>query len=438
MRDIVFTMLFTVMCGFAFQAPIAGILLWGWLTMMNPHQLTWGFATSIPVNMIVALITFIVLFSQKGRKLPPKNALVVVFFIFFVWCNFTTIFALNYDIAMYRWDLSIKSMIFGWVVATLLTTRMRVRAMVWVFAISYAYFGVKGGGFTIVTGGGGDVNGPPASTISDRNHLALVMLMALPMLGFLRQTSTYPLTRWGLAAAMVLTAVAVIGTFSRGGLIGLVAMGGFLWWKSKSKIPVMLAAVIVAVTAYNVMPDHWFQRMDTIQTAESDGSFKGRLQAWQFAFNAANSRLTGVGFSVTQDAQVYNRYSPDPTIVFLSGRAAHSIYFQVLGDHGYPGLILFLTLLALLWFKASHMSSAAVRATPGLEWASDLGAMIKVSLVGYVVGGAALSMAYDSSIMALLGITVGAGYVVDRQLQESRQPARAMPQHGRPVRVAAK
>ncbi len=339
---------------------------------------------------------------------------------------------------MYRWDLAIKSMIFGWVVATLLTTRMRVRAMVWVFAISYAYYGVKGGGFTIITGGSGDVNGPPATTIADRNHLALVMLMALPMLGYLRQTSSFPLTRLGLAVAMVLTAVAVIGTFSRGGLIGLVAMGGFLWWKSKSKIPVMLAAVIVAVTAYNVMPDRWFQRMDTIETAESDGSFKGRLEAWQFAFNAANHRLTGVGFSVTQDVEVYNRYSPDPTIVFPTGRAAHSIYFQVLGDHGYPGLILFLSLLALVWLKASYISSAKVRATPGLEWASDLGAMIKVSMVGYVIGGAALSMAYDSSIMALLGITVGAGYVVDQRLKESRQPARAMPYPSQPYRVAAK
>ena len=37
--------------------------------------------------------------------------------------------------------------------AQLLTSKERIYAMVWIMALSLAYFGVKGGGFTVLYGG---------------------------------------------------------------------------------------------------------------------------------------------------------------------------------------------------------------------------------------------------------------------------------------------
>ena len=71
------------------------------------------------------------------------------------------------------------------------------------------------------TGGAGEVVGPANTSIADRNQLAVVMLMTIPLANYLRLTSANRVVRAGLVLVMLLNAVAVLGTFSRGGLIGL-------------------------------------------------------------------------------------------------------------------------------------------------------------------------------------------------------------------------
>jgi hypothetical protein len=73
--------------------------------------------------------------------------------------------------------------------------------------------------------------------------------------------------------------------------------------------------------------------------------------------------------------------------------SAHSIYFQMLGEHGFVGLALFLLLWLLVWRDASWIDRPA-RRREGMQWASDLARMMQVSLVGYAAGGAFLNLAY--------------------------------------------
>lgn len=73
--------------------------------------------------------------------------------------------------------------------------------------------------------------------------------------------------------------------------------------------------------------------------------------------------------------------------------AAHSIYFQVLGNHGFVGLFIFLCLWLLTYRYAGWLNKNAV-SIPQARWAADLGGMIQVALIGYAVGGAFLSLAY--------------------------------------------
>jgi probable O-glycosylation ligase (exosortase A-associated) len=107
------------------------------------------------------------------------------------------------------------------------------------------------------------------------------------------------------------------------------------------------------------------------------------------AFNLANDRpLIGGGFE-PYSAATFARYAPDPQLIY----SAHSIYFQVLGEHGYVGLGLFLALGLAGWRTARKVIEAS-RARPELAWCADLARAIQTSLVGFAVGGAFVNIAY--------------------------------------------
>jgi len=145
---------------------------------------------------------------------------------------------------------------------------------------------------------------------------------------------------------------------------------------------------VLVAAAIGFMPDKWRDRMQTIETYRNDSSAMARINAWETAFHVARDRPFGAGFELASP-RVFARYAPDPSVP----RAAHSIYFQMLGEHGFPGLALFLLLWLLVWLDASWIIRRA-RSRNELRWASDLARMIQVSLVGYFVGGAFLSLAY--------------------------------------------
>jgi probable O-glycosylation ligase (exosortase A-associated) len=260
-----------------------------------------------------------------------------------------------------------------------------------------------------------------AGVLGDNNNFALAMCMILPLMNYLRLNSDYRLVRVALIGGMALTVVAILGTYSRGGLIGLSVSALFLWSKSQRKLLLGICGAAVLVLGYAIMPDSWTQRMDTIQSAEKDDSFQGRVKVWQFSYNIALARpLVGGGLGASEDGTVFNTYSTD---YLPFGRAAHSIYFQVLGDHGFAGLLIYLALLAAVWRQCTAVKKRAA-GRPELAWAVDLAAMIQVSWAGYMVAGAALSMAYYDLAYIELGAIVALRQIV-RQVDVV--PARPTP-----------
>ncbi len=159
----------------------------------------------------------------------------------------------------------------------------------------------------------------------------------------------------------------------------------------------------------------------------------GRINAWGWRYNVALDRPLGGGFEMGTTS-VFARYTPDPTIPVIA-RAAHSIYFQMLGEHGFLGLALFLLLWILVWRDASWIIRQS-RNQKELRWASDLARMIQVSLVGYFVGGAFLSLAYYDvpyNLLVALVLTRSAGRKGGQGRGAERGAARAAadePQQG--------
>jgi probable O-glycosylation ligase (exosortase A-associated) len=188
---------------------------------------------------------------------------------------------------------------------------------------------------------------------------------------------------------MLLSGVAVLGTYSRGGFLAVSAMLLFLWLRGRHKLLFALIFVPLIPVAVMFMPERWGDRMDTIATYEQDGSAMARINTWTMIVNMTKDRpIVGGGFD-HYSLRNSMRWSPTPNAV----HSAHSVYFQMLGEHGYVGLGLFLA-IGFAGFRAASRTIAAARASPEHAWAGHLANAIMVSLIGYAVGGAFVNIGY--------------------------------------------
>ncbi|MFL6709171.1 MAG: putative O-glycosylation ligase, exosortase A system-associated, partial [Massilia sp.] len=242
----------------------------------------------------------------------------------------------------------------------------------------------------------------------------------------------------GLIISMALCAMAALGSYSRGALVGIAAMLLYFWWRSPKKV--VMGAVLLALVPIGIifMPAKWTERMNTINTYQQDASAMGRINAWGMAKNLALDRpLVGGGFDIWTGT-IFKIYAPNPD----DTHAAHSIYFQVLGEHGFPGLIMYL-LLAVLTVRRSSWLIKVTANRDDLRWAGQLGMMVQVSLLGFGVGGAFLSLVYYDVPYYLIAIVVCTGHLVEQTLNAEAKQARVLAQEQQrrglaPQPVAAK
>lgn len=388
MRDLFVTAVIFGLIPFIFKRPWAGILLWSWLGYMNPHRLAWGFAFDFPFAMIVGIVTITSFFFSKEKKEMVWTRETIVLLVFIGWMLFTTFFAFFPDHAWLQWNKVWKIQMMIFLTVLIIRERLHLHWLIWVIALSLGFYGVKGGIFTIVNGGAYRVQGPAGTFIGGNNEMALALVMVIPLIRYLHLQETRAWIKLGLASAMVLTGVAAIGSQSRGGLVAIVAMGLFLWLKSRKKIVTAIYMATAVGIMAAVMPQAWYDRMNTIQTYQADQSAMGRINAWHTAFNVAKDRITGGGFEMWFPP-VFREYAPDP----YNARDVHSIYFEIMGEHGFIGFGLFVLLGLMAWMRARQIIKHS-KNDPRTKWAADLAAMIQVSLVGYAAGGAFLGLAY--------------------------------------------
>lgn len=372
----------------ALRRPWVGVMLWTWLSIMNPHRMAWGIAYDAPLAAIAAGSTLLGLLITRDRALPFKAPVVVVFLLFMLWMSFSWLLGLDPADDYHQWNKVMKIDFMILVALALLSTKQHIIALTWVAAGSLALLGAKGGLFTLMTGGNYRVWGPPDSFITDNNEFALAMVMTIPLLRFLQLQLRGAWPRHGMTVVMVLCLAAALGTHSRGALIALAVVSLWFWWRSKSRLLGGVLMAIVGISLLAFMPDVWTERMSSITEYQQDRSAMGRISAWWTAWNLAFHYPFGAGFNAARP-ELFAVFSPYPEYV----HAAHSIYFQILGNHGFVGLALFLIMWLMTWRTAGWLRTQGAK-EPETRWCSELGAMCQVSLLAYAVGGAFLSLSY--------------------------------------------
>lgn len=419
MRDIIISLVLLGAVPASFFMPHVGILTWSLISYMNPHRFAWGFAESIPFAALVGGATLLGLFFSREDKHFPKTMLTAVWLLFLAWTSFTTLFAIYPDLAFVKWKLVMKIALMSFVTILVMAKQERLNLLIWVIVLSLGFYGGKGGVFTLLrdTGGLNLVWGPEDSFIADNNALALALVMALPLMYYLQTIVTRKFTKYGLLALMALTVMGIVGTHSRGGFVALAAVTLVALLKSRYKVRTLIVAAVAAAVLVSVVPMAWKERMENIENYQQDSSAMSRINSWWMAFHLASDRPLGGGFD-TFNEEVFVRYAPDPTRVFN----AHSIYFEVLGEHGFIGLILFLV-LGLLALRTATWIVRHTQARDDLKWASNLAAMTQISLIGYAVAGTFQNLAYFDLYYHMIGILIITRVIVERSLAENASVA---------------
>jgi probable O-glycosylation ligase (exosortase A-associated) len=190
---------------------------------------------------------------------------------------------------------------------------------------------------------------------------------------------------WFLSVA---TIPAIFFTYSRGALVGFIAIVVLMSLRMKHRvvlIPVMVVSLAIAVF---FAPDSWKHRMDPTRSDAIDASAQGRINAWRFAWALASDYpITGGGFGTFTD-RLFMIYAPSAVDV----HGPHSVYFGILGEHGFVGLLLYLTLVGSCFASTRWVIRNA--RFYGDQIAANYAHMFSFALVGFLSSGLFLGRAY--------------------------------------------
>lgn len=426
MRDLFLLSLLPLMLYAMAQRPFIAVGMWVWTALFFPNGWVYGVASHIRYNLLftaVAIIGYLVYKHKPKIHLGMVGAFVLLFFLWTIGSTATTIG--NPEIAFEYWVRFFKVfMLFVFVVLTI-QDKLHVDFVLWCLVLSVGFYADLEALKFLVSGGGHKIAGMSGHVLGDRNELALAFVMTLPVCYYLlgEYGKHSRVLRLGLLGTMALLVVGVIGTSSRGGFLALAALGAYMYVKSERKVllTVLIVALVVGLAPY--ITEDYTNRLDTIQAADEDASFMGRVVAWKLSFiMAVEHPFFGGGFKSLEYLPVWTELSRDffsfpwfYTGTSLPGthyaRAAHSVYFQVLGEQGFVGLALYLGALASAFFKAGAVARRARRGGAP-EWLRTMAAMIQLSIFAFGLGGAALSFAYVDLIFCLFGLVV----VIEKRL----------------------
>lgn len=408
-------LLFLIVFGslpFILRRPHVGVLVCAWLGYMNPHRLSWGPAYAFPFVAVVAVVTLIAFLLSTEEKKLPQNVVTTLLIIFALWVSLTTTMAINSAGAVAEWKRFIKIQILNFLALYLFQSRQRIQWLLGVIAASIGFYAFKGGLFTIRTGGEYRVSGPADSFITGNTEIGFASTVILPLIFYFWTIAEKTWQKNLLIIAIISSAIGIIGTHSRGAFLAFAILCGYFWLISRRKVVSLILLVGILPVLFSVMPDTYFSRMETIQTYEEDASAMGRINAWRFALNLANDRPLQGGGANAFTRDLFAKYAPEPERV----HDAHSIYFEILGEQGYPGLVLFVAMLFFAFRNCVWVKKASVDA-PDLKWAFDLSRMLQASFVAYAVGGAFLGLAYFDLLYHLVALTILLRVVTERELQ---------------------
>jgi len=436
-RDLVFVAFLLAFFGMGFRKPFIFVLVYAYIDIVSPQRLTYLLLNSVPISLIavgLSVLGWLAMDDKKDVRVAPRQLMIVALLGY---CFYTT---LNADFkveALDKWDWVWKALAFAAFLPLTLRTKLRIESLLLFMILSASSIIIVGGIKTLGSGGGyGELNLMVAnnSGLYEGSTISTVAIAIIPLIvWFMRFGTIFP-PDWKVKCfclALIFACLLIpVGTSTRTGLlcIGLVAL--LMIRDAKRKVLYLTALGCLGLAAVPFLPSSFTERMGTIKTYKADASASTRLAVWQWTMDYAKTHPMGGGFEAYRQNQIrYEKVATesdgngqttvDRSLEVDKARAYHSAYFEMLGEQGYPGLALWLTINLLGIFRMEVLRQRYRKPEPGQEWVAPLASALQTAHIVYMLGATFIAIAFQPFVYMLIGAQIGLDTYMARKREES-------------------
>jgi probable O-glycosylation ligase (exosortase A-associated) len=423
MHDLAFVGFLVALFGMGFRRPFLLVLAYVYIDIVSPQRLTYYLLNTVPVSLIsvVLAVGAWALFDDKNEtRLAPRQVLMLALLIY---CGVTTTTADFPLEAMAKWDWVWKTLAFAIFLPLTLRTKLRIETLLLFMVLSAASIIIVGGIKTVASGGGyGALNLMLESNsgLYESSIISCVAIAIIPLIVWLGRYGTIFPRDWRVrlfCAALIFACLLIpIGTQARTGLICIAVLGiTFLRQTKRRFLYLGLVAAGSAMVVPN-LPDSFTKRMGTIQGYKADQSASTRLAVWQWTIDYAADHPFGGGFDAFRGNKLRIEIAKTTTdgenakietsIETDKARAYHSSYFEMLGEQGYPGLVLWLLIHVTGLFRMEVLR-ARYRKSEEFGWIGGLAIALQQAHLIYLVGSLFVGIAFQPFVYMLVGLQIG-------------------------------
>ncbi len=434
MLDLFFTGFIAALLGLGLRRPFFWVLAYLYVDILAPQKFTYLILPLLPISLIAFCAAFggwLLIDDKRDSRFTLRQFLMMILLIY---CGMTTLSADFPAEAAEKWAWVWKALVFAIFLPLTLRTRLRFEAAILTMALSAGAIIIAGSIKTLASGGG---YGSLKFFVNDNTGLyegsiiSCVAIAIIPLIWWLMNHGTiYPKhgsNGWLVKLfALSLTFACLlipIGTQARTGLlcIGLL----FLLSLRSAKRRLLYLTLIggLALAAIPLLPDSYTKRMNTIENHQSDESASTRVAVWMWTLDYVKDNPFGGGFEayranrLTIETRTIKTDGNTTAVAVLEvedkGRAYHSSYFEMLGEQGWPGLMLWLWIQLLGLWQMERLRSrwrkkaAAPGAGPELQWQAPLANALQQAQLVYLLGSVFVGIAYQPFILMLIGLQCG-------------------------------
>ncbi|HKR24876.1 MAG TPA: DUF5935 domain-containing protein [Allosphingosinicella sp.] len=458
MRDIGLVCFLLALLALAVKRPFLFALAYIYVDTVSPQRLSYYLLNSISVSMYVAALAIgaWLVFDRKDVRPAPRQGLILLLLAYVTW---TTLHA---DLPVEAWtkfEWVWKALVFAIFLPFTLRTRLRVEAALLFLTLSAAAIVIVGGIKTVLSGGGYGVLNLMVdnnSGLYESSTISTIAIALIPLILWFTKFGTIfppdyepartapgsppseenpdppqfvssqptPGGRWRrfmvkiFCFALVFASLLIpIGTEARTGLVCIGVLGVLMLRDVKRRFLYMGAAALLGLAAIPFLPASFTSRMETIQGFQGDQSANTRLQVWAWTWSYVQDHPMGGGFEAyrqnrimvsTVDARTAGEVQIVSTITQADeGRAYHSAYFEMLGEQGFPGLILFLLIHGIGIVRMELIRRRYRRVEGEDAWVAPLATALQHFQLIYLVGALFVGIAYTPFVYLMLAAQIG-------------------------------
>jgi len=424
MRDLAFVAFLAGLLALGLKRPFLFVLAYIYVDTVSPQRLSYFLINSIPLSLIVALLAmggWAIADRKDQLAFSVRQGLLLVLLAY---AGVTTLYA-DFPIdAAEKWDSAWKTIVFAIFLPFTLRTKLRIEAVLLFLTLSAAAIVIVGGIKTVLSGGGYGVLNLMVdnnSGLYESSTISTVAIALIPIiLWFTRHGTIFP-PDWRVktfAAGLIFACLLMpIGTEARTGLVCIAVLAVLMLRDVKRRFLYIAGAGLLGLAAIPFLPASFTNRMGTMQELQADQSAGTRLAVWAWTWDYAQHHPFGGGFGAYRSnrilVQMVNTQSAGEVQVVTTqteadeARAYHSAYFEMLGEQGFPGLFLFLTINAIGLVRMEMIRRRYRRRDGETAWIAPLATALQHFQIIYMVGELFVGIAYQSFGWLMFGVQIG-------------------------------